>query len=44
MTVTLMMEAVSASETIERRGRVVNTPTLYSGGYGFDYQPGDRLP
>jgi hypothetical protein len=26
-----------------RRGRVVNTPTLYSGGPGFKSQPGDRL-
>jgi hypothetical protein len=23
----------------ERRGRVVNTPTSYSGGPGFDYRP-----
>jgi hypothetical protein len=25
----------------ERRGRVVNTPALYSGGTGFDSQPPD---
>jgi hypothetical protein len=26
------------------RGRVANTPALYSGGLGLKSQPGDRLP